>query len=76
MEGAVVEAAKAGVLVAVGVGDIVLKAEEEMPERFPGFEVKLANAKWGVRHIFIGAFWLSHDVGGWQHVPLCILLLR
>ena len=69
MEGAVVEAAKAGVLVAVGVGDVVLKAEEEMPERFPGFEVESANAKWGIGHTFLAwvcpAFMLSRGFCQW-----------
>ena len=45
MEGAVVEAAEARMLVAVVVRDIVLKAKEEMSEGFSRFEVKLVNAK-------------------------------
>ena len=52
MEGAVGKTAEAGVLVAVVVGDVVLKAKEEMPEGFSRLEVKLANAKWGTGHTF------------------------
>ena len=50
MEGAVVVAAEAGVLVAVGVRDIVLKAEEEVSEGLSRLEVKLANMKRGAGH--------------------------
>jgi len=50
VEGAVVVAAEAGVLVTVGVRDVVLKVKEEMPEGFSGFEVELVNAKWGTGH--------------------------
>jgi len=50
VEGAVVEVAEAGVLIAVGVRDIVLKAKEEVSKGLSRYEVKLANAKWGARH--------------------------
>ena len=53
VEGAVREAAEAEVLVAVVVGDVVLKAKEEMPEGFSRLEVELANAKWGTGHAFL-----------------------
>jgi hypothetical protein len=52
VKGAVVEVAEARMLVAVVVGDIVLKAKEEMPEGLSGFEVELANARWGTGHAF------------------------
>ena len=44
-------AAEAGVLVAVGVRDIVLKAKEEVSKGFSRYEVELVNAKWGAGHI-------------------------
>jgi len=50
MEGAVMEAAEAGVLIAVGVGDVVLNAKEEVSEGFSWYKVELANAKWGTGH--------------------------
>jgi len=50
VEGAVVVVAEAGVLVTVGVRDVVLKAKEEMSEGFSGLEVELANAKWDTGH--------------------------
>jgi len=50
VEGAVVKMAEAGVLIAIGVRDVVLKAEEEVSERFSGYKVKLANAKQGAGH--------------------------
>ena len=50
VKGAVVKAAEAGVLDAVGVGDIVLKMEEEVSEGFSRYEVKLTNAKRGAGH--------------------------
>jgi len=53
VEGAVVEVAEAGMLVTVVVGDVVLKAKEEMPEELSGFEVKLANVKWGAWAYFL-----------------------
>ena len=43
-------AAEAGVLVAMGVGDIVLKVEEEVSEGFSRYEVKLTNVKQGTGH--------------------------
>jgi len=50
MEGAVVVAAEARVLVTVGVRDVVLKAEEEVSEGFSRLEVKLVNVKQGAGH--------------------------
>jgi len=52
VEGAIVEVAEAGVLITVGVGDVVLKAKEEMSEGFSRCEVKLVNVKQGAGHTF------------------------
>jgi len=47
-----VEVAEAGVLITVGVGDIVLKAKEEVSERFSRYKVELVNVKQGAGHTF------------------------
>jgi len=52
VKGAVVVVAETGVLVAVGVRDIVLKVEEEMSEGLSWLEVELANVEQGARHTF------------------------
>jgi len=52
VEGAVVEVVEAGVSIAVGVRDIVLKVEEEVSEGFSRYEVELVNVKWGAGHTF------------------------
>ena len=44
------EVAEAGVLIAVGVRDVVLKLKKEVSEGFSRYEVKLANVKQGAGH--------------------------
>ena len=43
-------AAETRILIAMGVGDLVLKVEEEVSEGFSRFEVERVNAKQGAGH--------------------------
>ena len=58
------EAAEAGVLIAVGVRDVVLKLKKEVSKGFSRYEVELANAERGA----------GHTSFAWAH--LAFMLLR